>query len=140
MTSTDIDVTLTATLSAILKISRDGIENAELKPGELEISGDPIVGQRFANLIAELNINWQSLLAEHLGDSPAHTITQFAKLSREFVEQSKTQLHEQFSQLIGDELELSVKTDSVNDFLDNVDTLRSDTERLAARLKRLQQI
>ena len=136
----DVDVKLTTTLGAILKISRDGMENAELKPGELEISGDPIVGQRFASLITELNINWQSLLAEHLGDSPAHTITLFAKHARKFVEQSKSQLDEQFSQIVGNELALSIDTKTVDNFLNDVDILRAYTERLNARLKRLQQI
>ena len=62
-----VDVTLTATLGALIKITRDGMDNADLNPGELEIAGDPIIGQRFAQVIAELDIDWQNLLTEQLG-------------------------------------------------------------------------
>ena len=45
-----VDVTLSTTVAAMIKISRDGLENAELEAGELEMSGDPIVGQRLRSL------------------------------------------------------------------------------------------
>jgi len=70
-----VDVTLNASLGAMVKISRDGMENAELEPGELEIAGDPIIGQRFAQVISELNIDWEALLAEQIGESPAKAVS-----------------------------------------------------------------
>lgn len=132
-----VDVTLSATLSAMLKISRDGIDDADLQPGELEISGDPIIGQRFARIIAELNINWEALLAEHIGDSPARVVTLVAGQVRHFAEESRTQLHNRFVHFVKDELEVSVEQQEVDDFLDDVDTLRADTDRLAARVRRI---
>ena len=70
-----VDVTLSVTLSAMIKISRDGLEDAELEQGELEIVGDPIIGQRFAQVIAKLDIDWHGLLAEHIGESPAKAVS-----------------------------------------------------------------
>lgn len=134
----NVDVTLTATPSAMLKISRDGMEQADLQPGDLEISGDPIIGQRFAKIIAELNIDWQTLLAEQIGDSPARVVSMAAEQTRDFVQQSRSQLHTRFIHFIQQELDVTVEQDEVNQFLDNVDSLRGDAERLAARIKRLQ--
>ena len=136
--SDDVDVTLTATVPAMLKISRDGMHDADLQPGELEISGDPIVGQRFAQIISELNIDWEGLLAEQIGDSPARVVTMAAEQTREFAEQSRARVHNRFIHFIKDELALTAEQQEVDDFLDNVDTLRADTERLAARIKRIQ--
>lgn len=133
-----VDVILTATLSAILKISRSGMEDADLQPGELEISGDPIIGQRFATIIAELNINWESLLAEQIGDSAARVVNIAAGQVREFAEQSKQQLNQRFVYFVKEELALTADPTEVDGFLDNVDTLRADVERLTGRLKRLQ--
>lgn len=134
----NVDVTLTATPSAMLKISRDGMEQADLQPGDLEISGDPIIGQRFAKIITELNIDWQTLLAEQIGDSPARVVSMAAEQTRDFVQQSRSQLHTRFIHFIQQELDVTVEQDEVNQFLDNVDSLRADAERLAARIKRLQ--
>ncbi len=133
------DVILSATPMAILKISRSGMENADLKPGELEISGDPIIGQRFASLISELDINWENLLAEKVGDSPARFISMATGQAIEFAEQSKEQLNRRFAHFIQEELAVTVTADEINNYLDNVDTLRADVERLATRINRLQQ-
>lgn len=134
-----VDVTLTATPAAMLKITRDGIDGAELQPGELEISGDPIIGQRFATIIAELNINWTSLLSDHIGDSPAKIVTLAAGQVRGFAEQSKSQLHKRFISFIKEEIAVTAERDDVDNFLDNVDSLRADSDRLIARLTRIQQ-
>ena len=135
-----VDVILTATPAAILKISRSGMEDADLQPGELEISGDPSVGQRFATVISELNINWESLLAEQIGDSPARFVSLTAGQVRDFAEQSKQQIQRRFVHFVKDELDLTVESEEVEKFLDDVDTLRADVERLTSRLKRLQQV
>ena len=87
----DVDVRLKAKPSTLLKIARDGIENAELDKGELEIEGDAIIGQRFALVISELDIDWHSLLAEHIGDGPAQLVTSAASQAKDFAQSSQIQ-------------------------------------------------
>jgi len=132
-----VDVTLKATISAMAKITRDGIENAELEPGELEIIGDPIIGQRFALVMSELDIDWHSLIAEHVGEGPAQLITSAASQAKDFAKSSQTQLKSWVNHLITQEMDIVVSKDEVEEFLDNVDTLRADADRLIARVKRL---
>lgn len=132
------DVTLSATLGAMIKISRDGYENAELKTGELEMSGDPIIGQRFAQVIADLNIDWESLLSEQIGEAPARTISMVANQTKEFAQESRGKLHDFVNHLIKEELSLVADKNEVDQFLDDVDSLRASVDRLAVKLKRLQ--
>lgn len=132
-----VDVTLSATLGAMIKISRDGMENAELEPGELEIAGDPIVGQRFAQVISELNINWEELLAEKIGETPAKTVSFAAGQAKEFVDESRDKLKGLLSTLIKQDMALVADKRDVETHLDEVDTLRADVDRLSARLERL---
>jgi len=132
-----VDVTLSVTLGALIKISRDGMENAELEPGELEIQGDPIIGQRFAQIIADLNVDWESLLAEQFGDVPAKLITQSALQARDFAKASQAQVKTFISRLLTNELELVAEKSAVEPFLDGVDELRADADRLMARINRL---
>ena len=133
-----VDVTLSATLSALIKISRDGMEDAELEAGELEIQGDPIIGQRFAQIIADLNIDWESLLAEQIGEAPAKLISVSATQAREFAKESQSQIKSVLSRLLTDDLDLVAEKSDVEPFLDDVDELRADVDRLAVRIKRIQ--
>lgn len=132
-----VDVTLSTTVSAMIKISRDGLENAELDPGELEMSGDPIVGQRFAQVMADLNVDWQSLLAEQIGDAPAKTLTMVAGQAKEFVQESRGRLHDYVQDLVRNDMQIVASVDDVNTFLDEVDTLRADADHLQVKLTRL---
>lgn len=132
-----VDVTLSATVGAMIKISRDGMENAELEPGELEIAGDPIVGQRFAQVISELDIDWEALLAEKIGESPAKTIRFAASQAREFADESRDKLKGFISTLIKQDMALVADKTEVEAHLDAVDTIRADVDRLSARLDRL---
>jgi ubiquinone biosynthesis protein UbiJ len=132
-----VDVTLSATLGAMIKISRHGMDNAELQPGELEIAGDPIVGQRFAQVIADLNIDWEALLAEHFGESPAKAVTFAAGQAKVFADESKVRLKEFLNTLIKHDMALVADKAEVEVYLDDVDTIRADVDRLSARLERL---
>lgn len=132
------DVTLKATLGALVKIGRDGLDEAQLEPGELEINGDPIVGQRFARVLAELNIDWAGLLAEHLGEPPALFISAGVTKAKELAQESKSFLKHRLNSLLVDDFQILADKSAVEPFLDEVDTLRADTERLQARIKRLQ--
>jgi len=133
-----VDVTLTATVGAMIKITRDGMEDAELEPGELEIMGDPIIGQRFAQVMSELNVDWHSLIAEQIGDGPAHVVTTAADQAKDFAKTSQSHFKQMLSKLIKDDMDVVVDKEEVNAFLDDVDTLRADADRLIARIKRLQ--
>ena len=133
----NVDVTLKATIGAMVKITRDGIEDAELEQGELEIIGDPIIGQRFALVISELDIDWHSLLAEHVGDGPAQLFTSAAEQAKGFAQDSQTQFKGWLNRFITEEMNIVAGKQEVEEFLDQVDTLRADTDRLVARVKRL---
>ncbi len=131
------DVTLSTTLAAMVKISRDGLENAELESGELEMSGDPIVGQRFAQVMADLNIDWEAMLAEQIGDAPARAATTVAGHAKEFAQESRGKLHDFISQLIKEDMQLVADAADVDQFLDDVDQLRAKVDRLGARMNTL---
>jgi len=129
-----VDVTLKATIGAMVKITRDGMEDAELEPGELEIIGDPIVGQRFAHVISELDIDWHGLLTEHIGDGPARAITSTAEQVKGFAKESQSNLKSWLNDFIKNDLDIVVDKQEVDTFLDDVDTLRADADRLAAKV------
>ncbi|MEM7358035.1 MAG: SCP2 sterol-binding domain-containing protein [Pseudomonadota bacterium] len=136
--NTETDVTLSATIGALIKIGRDGFEDAELATGELEIHGDPIVGQRFASVLSGLDIDWEGLLAEHLGETPAVLLSTGFDKARELAVESRGVIGKHLSTLLTDELGVVADKDEVEPFLDAVDNLRADVERLQQRVQQLQ--
>ena len=131
------DVILKATIGAMIKISRDGMDDADLNPGELEMIGDPIVGQRFAQLITNLDIDWESLFSEQIGSGPAKLVVTAAEQLRSFSKESQSYVKDMASHIMKDELGLVADRAEVDAFLDDIDTLRADAERLFAKLKTL---
>lgn len=133
------DVTLSATPSALLSIAKQGLEGAELAPGELEISGDPIIAQRFARIAANLNIDWEGLLAEHFGELPSVILSKGFKQASVIANDGKTLLKDQLNTLLKEKFELVADHHEVDIFLENVDDLRATVDRLEARVKRIRE-
>lgn len=132
------DVTLSATIGALVKIGRDGLDDAELEAGELEINGDPIVGQRFARILSQLDIDWEGLLAQRIGETPAVLLSGGLGRAKEIAQESKTVFSKHISNLLTNEMGLVASKSDIEPFLDDVDTLRADTDRLQARIQRIQ--
>lgn len=134
-----VDVTLRATLNALVKISRHGMDRAELEPGELEIEGDPIIGQRFALVIAELDIDWNDLLTDQLGDAPAQFIQMATGQAFEFASSARQQLKSTARRILTQDFDLVTNPAEVEEVLDQIDDVRADVDRLWIRLNRLSQ-
>ena len=114
------------------------MDDAELESGELEINGDPIVGQRFARILSQLDIDWEGLLAQRLGETPAVLISGGFGKAKEIAKESKGLFSKHLSNLLTNEMGLVAAKSDIELFLDDVDTLRADADRLQARIQRIQ--
>ncbi len=135
--ATSPSVTLAATPAALLKIARSGMDNADLEPGELEINGDPIVAQRFANIASGLDIDWEGLAAEHMGEVPAAIFQRGAVTAQTFVQEGRKVIKAQINTALTDEFEVVADAQEVDHFLEEVDDLRAAVDRLEARLNKV---
>ena len=135
----EIDVRLKAKPSTLLKISRQGLENAELDKGELEIEGDAITGQRFAKVLNNLDIDWEELLAEKLGDTPARLIFDMLEKANIWRQETKQTMTQNINEFLVEEAKIVAHPLQVEAFLQKVDTLRNDTARLDARVNQIKQ-
>lgn len=131
------DVTLRVTLNALLKISRDGLDDAELETGELEMEGDPIIGQRFARVIAELDIDWNALLSDQIGEAPAQFVQLATAQAFEAASGVRSSVKQLTKRLLQEDLGLVATADEVNSILDDIDDLRAAADRLKVRIDRL---
>ena len=133
-----VDVTIRAKPSTVLKIARDGVNEAKLDAGELEIEGDAITGQHFAALLNELNIDWEELLSQRIGDVPAHILASGVSKLMEWSKDTHATMKKNMAEYLVEEARLAASSIAVEKYLDQVDELRDDVARLSARVAQLQ--
>ena len=136
--SNDIDVRLKAKPSTLLKIARDGIENANLDKGELEIEGDAIVGQRFAGMLNTLDIDWEELIASKFGDVSARMAFNFFDKLQQWRTETGNTIQQNLSEFLVEEAQIVSHQNQVENFVHAVDIVRNDAARLQARFTELE--
>lgn len=106
---------------------------------KLNLIGDIYVAQTFSTLIKDLDIDWEEQLSKYTGDVVAHQT--FSSMRNLFAkaQQSITNNAEQISQRLTQVDSVAVSKLEVMHFSDQINTLRSDTERLIARVSLLEQ-
>ena len=123
-----------------LALARVGIgeERGLLFAGEVQISGDVTLGQRFESVLRELDIDWEEQLSHLVGDAAAHQVGNLVRDALQWGAKSVDTLGRDLTEYLQEESRQLPQRDEVNKFLAAVDVLRNDVERLDARVKRLQ--
>lgn len=131
------DASLSGTPIALLALAGPAAEGA-LRGGGVRIEGDAEVAQKFRELLAQSQPDVEEELARAIGDVPAR---QLANLARGFLGWGRKATGSlatnvvEYLQEEGRDLPTRVE---VEEFLEGVDHLRDDAERLEARLARLE--
>ena len=138
-TLADDDVTLTGRSTSFGRILFSGGKEG-LTGGGLRIEGDIGVAQEFADLFAGVDFDITDIVDARFGPVPAYVVGRglraarglFSRAARDLPEQAGEYLREETRDVIGgwEHEQLAVA----------VDTLRDDTERLEARLRRLERL
>lgn len=134
-----VDVRIRATPSdmlAYLVTSREG--NGKFA-GSLEIIGDVGLAQQFQTIMKDVELDWEEQISHWVGDTAAHKLGRFAKHTFRFLRESKQTLELDMSEYLRYEKEILPVKSEVNEFINSVDSLRDDVERMKLRIDRLQQ-
>jgi ubiquinone biosynthesis accessory factor UbiJ len=105
----------------------------------LHIEGSITIAQNFARLCQQLRIDWESLMAKFVGQQAAHVVHRSARQLLGLAKQHTTTLKTDLNEFVQHEMDLSPHPIELNEFLDKIDTLRHDVERLIARFAILKQ-
>ena len=103
-----------------------------IKSGQLEVDGDIKTVQQFAELLTEMDIDWEEHLARKVGDVLAHKIVYHAKQCKKLISKQSCKAHKQLSEIITEELKLAPGPLEVAYFCDQV----SDIEKQVAALEK----
>lgn len=132
-----VDATLSGSPLSLLSLVGPGAED-RLRGSSIRIAGDAEVAQRFRELLQQAQPDFEEELSRVVGDVAAHQVANIARgffgWGRKAADSFSTNVAE-YLQEEGREVPARVE---VEEFLEAVDQLREATDRLDARLSRVE--
>jgi ubiquinone biosynthesis protein UbiJ len=120
---------------------RSNRESADqLFSGAVEIVGDSVIAQKFGETLSRLDIDWEEQLSRLTGDVIAHEAGKAVRGVFKWAANVRTTAGLNLREYLQEELRLLPCRAEIEPFLQEVDRLRDDVERSAARIERLRQL
>ncbi len=135
-----VHVRIRGTLLALLALVTDRGRQQLTFSGDVEISGDLSLSQHLQALIRGLDVDWEELLSQRVGDVAARQLGNVLRRIGGWGKQAQKTFESDVSEFLRHEVRLLPQRSEVEGFLDSVDTLRADADRLEQRLQRLQRL
>ncbi len=133
----DVDTTITGTLTALGLMGLNASSMRSVFNGDVGIEGDTHIGQKFQQLFKNLDIDLEEKLSQVTGDIVAHKVGNLFRSGRHWSQQSLETLRLNTEEFLQEETrDLPAKAEA-DIFYRQVDELRSDFDRLHARIERL---
>jgi ubiquinone biosynthesis protein UbiJ len=131
------DARIVGTLAGLAASLRGDAER-RLFDGALAIEGDTDLAHRFQRLLADVEFDWEEQLSRLTGDVVAHQAGNLLRSVGRFLRHGNETLRQDLGEYLQEEARIAPTRIEIEHFLSQVDRLRSDAERLAARIARLQ--
>lgn len=130
------DLAISATPGALLALAaeRGGFQ---LPAGRVDISGDADLARRIQKLVAALDPDWDRPFAQFFGEVAGHQIAQGLRGALSWGRATAKAMLLNSSEYLREESRDLVAPGELADFIDDVDRIRDDVERMEARIERV---
>lgn len=134
---TEVDATIRA--GAIGLLRQLAAERPDIAPagGDVQVAGDARFVQEIVKIARDVNIDWEEPLARIVGDVAARQVGELLRGAATFFMRATTSLKRDGEDFLRHELALFPPKQAMREFLTDIDELRLDTDRAAARLAAL---
>lgn len=134
-----VDCEISLSLESLQALQDSSQISQLIQQNKLQLEGDIHVAQHFSALLKDLHIDWEEIFSQYVGDVIAHQSFYTARTLFDQAQQKMSQFSTMFAEAVVEEKGLAAHPVAVEKFCTQVNELRSDTERLTARLARLEQ-
>lgn len=133
--ATEPALTLSGTSTALLQLARDP---DSLFSSEITLHGNVRLAKQLQDWLQQFDFDWEGLLARVTGNTLAHPLANVLRTGFHSLRCNQQSLMQTSAEYLREESRLLPDKSEVNHFMQAVDKLDADVERLAARIKRLQ--
>ena len=102
----------------------------------IHFEGDVVTGQNFAQLFAELNIDWEEALADVTGDIFAHQATKLGRHVGNWLKDVLSNSQDNLSEYMQEEIRITPTKIEIENFFDDINILKEDADKLSEQFKR----
>ena len=131
------DCTINTSLSTLRELKAEQQIAELIKQDKLDLTGDIKVAQQFASVAENLDIDWQSELANHIGDIPTYKLIQLGKRVSTKVQFAAKQIKADASEYIVHEKRLVVTRSQIEQFNQQVVKVVEQVNELDQRISQL---
>ncbi len=132
----DVDTTIEGSISALLSLQK---ANDALYTKEVLITGDSHVANELKAIVSNIDIDFEELLSGLTGDTVAHQLGRLGRGFSSWLSGSSDSLQNNVSEYLQEEVEFLAPNSEVDRFCSDVDEVRSQYDRLQARIQLLEQ-
>ena len=134
----EVDATIKGTLSALGLMGLSSTPMRSVFSGEVVIEGDTQVAHKFQQLFEKLDIDLEEKLSQFTGDVIAHNIGNFFRSGQDWTKETIETFKLNSKEFLQEETrDLPTETEA-NILHQQIDEIRSDFDRLSARIALLQ--
>ena len=130
--------TITTSIGALKAIKKDNALTQAIKDDLLVIDGDLKIAQQFMSIAESFDIDWQSELAQHIGDIPTYKLEQSVRTASDKVNFATKQIESDASEWLVHEKKLLVTTNECQHFIQQVGNITQQTNNMIQRLQALE--
>lgn len=131
----DADATISGTPIALAKLGVADDPRDLLFSGEVRLTGDTRLANQFSRLLSQINIDWEELIAQNIGDIAAHKIGNVFHGVNQWFKRSAKSVSLDMGEYLQEESYLSPSNAELRFFIEQVDEVREAADRLAARIQ-----
>ncbi|MDC9725561.1 MAG: SCP2 sterol-binding domain-containing protein [Gammaproteobacteria bacterium] len=121
-----------------LTLAKLGSDPESLFSSEINIHGDVQFAKQLRDLLEGFDFDWEAQLAKITGDTLAYPIAHGIRQASLWLKETHNSLQETTAEYLKEEVRILPDKSQINDYMADIDTLRADSDRIEARIKRLQ--
>ena len=131
------DLMIKADSFALLKLVQ---QPDSLFSNQIQIRGDVQFAKKLQDWQQHFDFDWEQQLARVTGDTLAYPLAQRLRRGFDWLNYNRSEFEQSLAEYLREESQYLPDKSQTERFMQNVDLLRADTERLEARIKRLQNL
>ena len=128
------DTTIKGAPMTLMRLGTSSNSGKTLLDSDASIEGDTHLGAEFSRILSEVDIDWEDLLSNFVGDMVADHAAQTAHDSSEWLKEKQQTMQENTAKYLTEEAQLTPAEEEMNHYLDEVDDLRMSVDRLEAKV------
>ena len=133
----DIDASIEGSPLALSRLILDKSQSILTRSNDIKLFGNEEKAHQFQLLLSELDIDWESALADIIGDIPAHFIGQRLRNSMQWGKQSQQSLIANIEEHLHEESKLLPNRFELEEQFERINELSLSTNKLKNRLEKL---